>query len=263
MLTNSQILRIAMEQHAIDANCSADDFVSSENVVVISKPHENARRYLNLPFFCDIISYGNNIVASVDQRVYEYVKKYIVTTPHMCFEPTQTWHMAKEFAKYGYSPCFQAQYWLPDVEILQPLPCKYELRVLEQQDFADLYLPQWGHALSPTRPHLDMLGVGAYEGGKLVGLSACSADCDTMWQIGIDVLPEYRKQGIATALTSRLAVEILERGKVPFYCCAWANISSSRNAIKSGFRPAWVEYTAVQTEKMLEYMVNKKLMEWE
>ena len=60
----------------------------------------------------------------------------------------------------------------------------------------------------------------------------------------MDVLPEYRRQGIASALTSRLALEILRRGKVPFYCAAWSNLRSVRNAIASGFRPAWVELTA-------------------
>ena len=64
-----------------------------------------------------------------------------------------------------------------------------------------------------------------------------------MWQIGVDVLPAYRKKGIAATLTSNLAMEILERNKVPFYCCAWSNIRSARNAIKSGFSPAWVEMT--------------------
>ena len=93
-----------------------------------------------------------------------------------------------------------------------------------------------------------VLGIGAYDGGRLVGLAACSADCDSMWQIGIDVLPAYRRQGIASALTSRLAAEILARGKVPFYCCAWSNIKSARNAIKSGFRPAWAELTVKPAE---------------
>lgn len=37
-----------------------------------------------------------------------------------------------------------------------------------------------------------------------------------MWQIGVDVLPEYRRMGIASSLTSNLAIEIIERGKVPF-----------------------------------------------
>lgn len=65
-----------------------------------------------------------------------------------------------------------------------------------------------------------------------------------MYQIGVDVLSEYRRKGIASALTSNLAVEIISLGKVPFYCAAWSNIRSVRNAIKSGFRPAWVELTA-------------------
>lgn len=64
-----------------------------------------------------------------------------------------------------------------------------------------------------------------------------------MWQIGVDVLPQFRQLGIASALTSRLAVEILDRGKVPFYCAAWSNIKSVRNAVRSGFLPTWVEMT--------------------
>ena len=82
-----------------------------------------------------------------------------------------------------------------------------------------------------------------YDGAKLVGLAACSADCDTMWQIGVDVLPEYRKRGLASSLTSVLAKEIIKRGKVPFYSCAWSNIRSARNAIRSGFVPSWAEFT--------------------
>ena len=65
-----------------------------------------------------------------------------------------------------------------------------------------------------------------------------------MWQIGIDVLPAYRRTGIASALTSMLAFRVLELGKIPFYCCAWSNVKSARNAIRSGFHPAWVQLTA-------------------
>ena len=93
-----------------------------------------------------------------------------------------------------------------------------------------------------------MLGVGAYDQGNLIGLAACSADCEAMYQIGVNVLPEYRRQGVASALTSRLALEILNLGKVPFYCAAWCNLRSVGNAIKCGFRPAWVELTARETD---------------
>ena len=148
----------------------------------------------------------------------------------------------------GQKICFMAEYFLPDVNALRPLDCSYELRILTQEDFSELYLPEWSNALCEKRKVLDVLGVGAYDGERLVGLAGCSADCDTMWQIGIDVLPEYRRRGIASALTSRLAIEILNRGKVPFYCAAWCNVKSVRNAIKSGFRPAWVEMTAKSSD---------------
>ena len=72
-----------------------------------------------------------------------------------------------------------------------------------------------------------------------------------MWQIGVDVLPKYRGLGIAKALTSRLALETLRRGKVPFYCCGWANVPSARNALACGFRPAWAQLTVKPTEDSL------------
>ncbi|MHB1153296.1 MAG: GNAT family N-acetyltransferase [Eubacteriales bacterium] len=261
ILINDEILRIAMNQHAIDANCSPDDFMRKENVVVISKPHEKARRYLNLPFFCDLISYGSNIVASVDARIYDFVCKYIDTKhPEYCFETPQIHRLTNEFIQYGYLPCYMAEYWLPDTDVLRTLSCKYDTRVLEHGEFDELYLPEWSNALSENRPHLDMLAVGAYDGELLIGLAGCSADCDTMWQIGIDVLLEYRRQGVASALTSRLAHEVLNRGIIPFYCCAWSNLSSVRNAIKSGFRPAWVEHTAIEAEKALQWNTNLNIL---
>ena len=138
---------------------------------------------------------------------------------------------------------------LPDPELIfgTDLPCAYETRELHPEDFRELYVPEWGNALCSDRKELDMLGVGAYDGGSLIGLAACSADCAEMWQIGIDILPDYRRKGIASALTNRLARGIFEQGKVPFYAAAWSNVRSFRNGIRSGFRPAWVALTAAQS----------------
>ena len=143
----------------------------------------------------------------------------------------------------GMSACFMAEYWLCDTDAIRMIDCGYELRLLTAEGFAPLYTPQWSNALCEKRKELDVLGIGAYDGEKLVGLAGCSADCESMWQIGVDVLPEYRRMGIASSLTSNLAIEIIERGKVPFYCCAWSNLKSVKNALRSGFVPGWVEMT--------------------
>lgn len=242
--TNREILRIAMEQSAIDANCDVADFMREENIVVLSKENTRARKYLKLPLSCNLISYGNNIVASVQDKYRDIVSSYIDRYPvEHCFETPNMYVLNDALQKHRLRICFMTEYFLPDVNCLRELECGYELKILHQEDFAELYTEEWSNALCEHRRELDVLGVGAYDNGKLVGLAACSADCESMWQIGVDVLPKYRKQGIASTLTSRLALEIIDEGKVPFYCAAWSNLKSVRNAIKSGFRPAWVEMT--------------------
>lgn len=244
-MTNAEMLRIALEQSAIDCNCSPEDFLRDDNIITHSRPHPQARRYLPLPFSCDLVSYGSNIVAQTSDETEAAVRAYLEFCDVGHALETPSIHVLDELlSPYDLKVCFQAEYFLPDVAALKALPCPYELRVLHQEDFRDLYLPQWGNALCESRKELDVLGVGAYDHGKLIGLAGCSADCENMYQIGVDVLPTYRRQGVAAAVTSRLALEILNLGKVPFYCAAWCNVKSARNAIKCGFRPAWVELTA-------------------
>lgn len=244
-MTNKNILEAAMNQSAIDANCNVEDFIDKGNVVVISKENANARKYLKLPLACNLISYGNNIVASVQEEyrdvVGDYINKYLV---EHCFETPNMHVLNDALQRKNLRICFMAEYFLPDVECVKELKCEYECKILHQNDFKELYTKEWSNALSKDRKELDVLGVGAYDGETMIGLAACSADCDSMWQIGVDVLPEYRMQGIASALTSQLALEILKEGKIPFYCAAWSNLKSVRNAIKCGFKPAWIEMTA-------------------
>lgn len=258
-MTNEEVREIAMRQSAVDLNCDPADFKSMENKIVYSVPDKDARKYLTLPFSCNLVSYGNNIVASVslqqENAVREYLKKY---PAEHCFETPNLHVLDDALAPQGLRVCFMAEYFLPDLTRLEELSCPYQMKVIGQTDFEDLYLPIWSNALCEKRRELDVLGIGAYDGGKLVGLAGCSADCDTMWQIGIDVLPEYRRRGIAAALTSRLAIEILKRGKVPFYCAAWCNLKSVRNAVKCGFLPAWVEMTAKDAEFVREMNLYKK-----
>lgn len=256
--TNQTILQTALRQSAVDSNCRAEDFLREENVIVPSANNPGARKYLTLPFVCDLVSYGNNVVASVSEPFRPMVQDYLCRFPAAhCFETPQLHILNDAMQKEGCRVCFMAEYFLPDLNVLRPLDCPFPLRMLHPEDFAPLYTDTWGNALCEKRRELDILAIGAYDGETLVGLAGCSADCETMWQIGIDVLPAYRRQNIASALTSRLALEILNRGKVPFYCAAWSNLPSVRNAIKSGFRPAWVE-TTVKNASFVEEMLQRR-----
>ena len=255
-MTNQEIMKIALQQSAFDCNCTPDDFLRQENVITRSIKDPKARKCLPLPFECDMVSYGNNIVAQTSERLEKVVENYInkFDAAH-AFETPHIYALNEELSQFGMKVCFMAAYYLPDLDRLKPLPCNYELRILHQKDFSALYTKEWSNALCEKRKELDVLVVGAYDNDKLVGLAGCSADCETMYQIGVDVLPKYRRRGIASALTSRLAIEILKLGKVPFYCAAWCNLKSVRNAVKCGFVPAWVEITARDIE--LINQINK------
>ena len=50
MFTNEEILRVALEQSAIDSNCKWEDFLKKDNVIVTSVANPSARRYLNLNY---------------------------------------------------------------------------------------------------------------------------------------------------------------------------------------------------------------------
>ncbi len=252
-MTNEEIWRIALAQSAVDCNCEPGDFLRAENVIAAANADPRARAYLPRPVECDLVSYGTNVVAQVSERVREAVTAYVNAYPaSFSMETPHIYVLNEALSPFGLKVCYIAEYFLPDVDQVRPLPCPYELRLLGPAEFGPLYVPQWSNALCEKRRQLDVLAVGAYDGEELVGLAGCSADCESMWQIGVDVLPEHRRQGVASALTSRLALEVFDRGKVPFYCAAWCNMKSVRNALKCGFRPAWVEMTARSFEHVEE-----------
>lgn len=248
--TRAEILRVAAAQSATDCGCAPADFFRSENVIVQSRVTAGARVYLKQPLACNLVSYGNNVVACVREDLKEAVRSFLNAYPvEHCFETPALHAIDAAFAPYGVRSRYMAEYFLPDPEKLKEIPCSYPVKILEPADFCNLYTPEWGNALCRDRSECDALCVGAYDGEILVGLAGVSADCETMWQIGVDVLPAYRRKGIASALTSRLALETFARGKIPFYCAAWCNLKSVGNALGCGFFPAWAELTFTETEK--------------
>lgn len=260
-LRQQDVFRIAQEQSALECHCSVGAFRTGVNRAFVSRPHAAARRYLTLPHILSLVSYGPNVVASCREELVPAISSWLAKLKGPAWVALETpvfYEINRILEPYRAKICFTSEYWLPDLEELEKPRPEPAMRILDAADLSGLYKPEWKNALCKERKELDVLGVGAYEGDELVGLAGCSADCDAMWQIGVDVLPSHRYQGIGAALTRRLALETLKRGKVPFYCCALPNLGSVRTAIHAGFRPAWVEASA-QNDAFIETIVNDKI----
>lgn len=220
-MTKQEILTAAMRQSAIDCCCAEEDFRRETHIVVENKASEQTSKFLVSPNACRMISYGSNIVASCRQELIPEIEAFINRREkfYRCFEPLAIYELNHILQRAGEQIAWMHSYYLPDPDAVfsADLTCPYETKVMHPEDFTDLYGQGWDNALSRIeRKELDMLGVGAYDGDRLIGLAACSADCVEMWQIGIDVLPEYRRKGVASVLTNRLARESLNAGRFRF-----------------------------------------------
>ena len=115
-MTNEEIFKIAMRQSAIDLSADASDFEKNENVIVTSYANDLARKYLSLPFSCQLVSYGNNVVASVSPEFRELTESYInkYSIEHL-FETPHLHALNEALMAKGQKICFMAEYFLPDI----------------------------------------------------------------------------------------------------------------------------------------------------
>lgn len=255
-LDNREIMRIAMEQSAIDMNCKASDFFNQGSTVAISALNEGAKKCYKKEIFCGFAYYGDGLVVTVDEKIKPFIEDFV--SRHSGFRSLDTPQLIvlnKELEKYDKCICFITEFFLPDLEKQVIINENITVKILEEKDISPLYKDDRFHmalGYGNEGNKKDVLAVVGYIDGEIVGIAGASNDCNTMWQIGIDVLPAYRHKRIATTLTKILTDEVIKRGKVPYYGTAWSNIASKRNAISCGYKIAWVEMNAIDTKDAME-----------
>lgn len=255
-MNNEDIRKVAMEQSAIDFNCSVDYFFKNKDRVVISKLNKGSKKCYKKRLFCGLAYYGKGVVATVDESIRGFMEKFLNKHPGFrAFDTPQLVLLNKELEKYGKTVCFIAECFLPDVEKQVLINKDIEVKILCENEIPSLYEDDRFHmALTYNNDgeKKDVLAVVGYIDGEIAGIAAVSNDCENMWQVGIDVLPEFRKQGVAKTLTKILTDEVIKREKVPYYCTAWSNIASKNNAISCGYKTTWVEIGAIDIEDAMK-----------
>ena len=232
------------EQLALEFHCEPEDFDREETVITISCLHEKRRKFSENPFFLQMATFGRNAVISAHEEIHPWLKEWIKDKKGFwLFEQHNFFELECELRKYGYKMALTHHMFLPKTDIPDSNP-DFEIRWLEQKDIPPFYgKEEFSNALSdkykPERP--DVLAIVALDGDTVMGMAGCSADTPSMWQIGIDGLPEYRGRGIGTQLVILLKNEIIRRGAIPYYATSLSNLGSWRIALGSGFAPAWVE----------------------
>lgn len=242
MYTKHEIIQLARKQLALDFNCNPSDFDKEGNLITENILRKGRRIYKNDGAYLKVLCFNGKAVITADKEIIPWCKEKLldISAPWFFQYPILR-GIDKKINEYGHKVADAHHYYLPNTDKVM-VKNNFKVKWFEEADIKQFEGDdRFDEAFAFEATHPDVLAVAAMDGDKIMGMAGASADGEDLWQIGIDVLPEYRGRGIATSLVILLKEEILRRGKIPFYGTVESHIYSQNVAINAGFYPAWAE----------------------
>lgn len=82
----------------------------------------------------------------------------------------------------------------------------------------------------------------AKDKNKIIGVAgAAESSVDGVWEIGVDVMEEYRNARLGTYLVRGLTKKMLARNIIPFYSASITNLGSQMVANRCSYIPFWID----------------------
>ncbi|MCM1023217.1 MAG: GNAT family N-acetyltransferase [Prevotella sp.] len=249
----NELIASAAEQLSRDYCCSARDFLGWENKVTLARIETGRRVFREQPDFFKIATMGRCAVISSASEMLEFSSELASKYPGAeLLDEKRIWLVNRKLADYNKAVVINSIFYLPATPYKYAAKNGFRLRFFEEAEIvSELYpISGFGNALmyKPCGERRDVLAVCAYNGRRIVGMAGASSDSSRFWQIGIDVIPEYRGMGIGSELVSALTQAVFMHGAVPYYSTWSGNIASQNTARKAGYYPVWSEINAADIE---------------
>lgn len=249
-MDRQQVLETAYRQLAIDFGATPEAFTKPGLTLSRAALYPGARATIRKDPMLLMAGTGNSVVVAADERLRELVEELAgkVNGLHRLFEFPALKALDAKLNEYGRGLWGIEHFFLPGGPLREAaLPEGFQYRWFDADTVREFYPNErfrmaLGAEYNPDRP--DVLALAALDGDKIAGVAGSSADAEMMWQVGIDVVEEYRGKVLGTGLVSALSREIEKQGKLPYYGSAAGNLDSQRIAVRCGFVPAWVEADA-------------------
>lgn len=230
-------------QLAADYCCEVADVLDAANHFMVFRPQAERRRFVVGPLAVAAVN-GKLLFAGREDVVAACREKFGAADGAWFLDVDSLAALGEFLRPFGgrvfmAHPFFLASGPLPPPP---PAPGGCAVRWLGPGEIAPLRDdPRFHEAFefNPDRP--DAIGVAAVRDGAVVGAAGASADSPLLWQIGVDVAPAARSQGVASWLVALLRDAVIAQGRLPYYGTAASHVASMRVALNAGFRPAWAE----------------------
>ena len=247
--TKTEILQVAKAQLSLDYNCKISDLEKENNTLVENKLANGRRIYDSDGCFFKILCFRGTAIITASSIIMPWCEEKLLNRPAAWLSLYPNLRKIDEKLKeFGQEIADIHHYYLPNpnVPLIEPL---INVKWYEYEDILKFKNDDRFHeAFAFDKNHPDVLAVAAFDGDSMMGMAGASADGKYMWQIGIDVFPEYRGRSLGTKLVTLLKNEILRRGKIPFYGTVETHFHSQNIAINAGFFPVWAEIYSKEKE---------------
>ncbi|MGN0636907.1 MAG: GNAT family N-acetyltransferase [Huintestinicola sp.] len=233
-----------------DYCCTPEEVSGRENIFTVYTPLEGRRKFgKNSECFLKICAVNGKILVTGREDIVSVCREKYSKLDGAWFMEAQTViELESLVRKFGYK-IKQLHPFFISGKITAPEPYDFDTVFYTQNEieqFRDDDRFDEAYAFCEETP--DVLGIAAVKNGDIIGMAGASADSPYMYQIGINVLPEHRGNGIGAALVSLLKNKVLELEKLPYYGTSVSHIASQKTAVKAGFIPAWTELVTEKEE---------------
>lgn len=245
-----------IDMHCAETGCAPEQLIDGNIHVVSRDPARRDlpehRRFNPHPGRIGAVTLGTGAVISVDAEDLDWAQRTFTTQSR---DELFRGEMLCEFVRHGVGknltvhgpyprftgtasditePEFSREYTVRATDIETDLVANKF--VVDRTEFPNALFPEPGVSGRPT-----VLAAIAEHNGEVVGVAGVSKDSEFMYQVGIDVLPGHRGNGLAPAMTAAACRAVFDLAGLPYYGTSSSNILSMRTALATGLRPMWVE----------------------
>lgn len=230
-MDRKEMFQKVYSQLAVDYNCDPEDFLKEGLIFTEAKELKGRRPFPFIEPRLEMITFGNGVVINASSNILSYLRDKL--------EGKTRYDVLNMPFVYGINP-----YYLPNLDSITLFHKNdnYTFELVEKEDISKLYIHKgFNYALqyNPDSLHKEHLAVIARNEEEIIGIASAVAECKDLWQVNVDVVSSFRGKNIATTIVNMLTIEVLKRGKVPYYNTDSVNVISQRVAVNSGYIPAW------------------------
>lgn len=237
---------LLLRQLSTDFCVSERALLDNQHHFTVFTPHPERRQYMEIrPCLLKIAVVNGKLLFTGREDIIARCRTlYADANAPWFVEPDNMASLDRELAAFGAKIHFAHPFLIAD-EAAPVEPKGFTIRRYTQESIAQFRGDErFNEAFAFCEDAPDMLGVAALKDGEILGMAGASADSPCLWQIGINVMPEARGQGIASLLVSLLRNDVLSAGRLPYYGTSISHLESQRVALRAGFLPAWFELVA-------------------